>query len=78
MNFVKLSENRPQNIRCSTCNLPLVVENVLVHEMHVVVDVVETTTNGDKERTYCPLLPPFYFCSEHVRNNNTYFLKENL
>lgn len=74
MEFIKLSHPTKQNIRCQVCALPLVVADVLMNEMHAVVDVLETTTNEDTERTYIPLLPPFYFCSEHARENQIYYL----
>lgn len=78
MVFVKLTGNVSQNIRCNVCGIPLVVNGVMVEDVAAVVDVLETTKIGDEVRTYKPLLPPFYFCSEHVRKNNTYYLQENL
>lgn len=78
MAFVKLTGNISQNIRCNVCGMPLVVNGVMVEGVAAVVDVLETTKIGDEARTYKPLLPPFYFCSEHVRKNNTYYLQENL
>lgn len=64
--------------RCYVCGKPLIVSGFLVaDDCHKVVDVLETTTNGDTFRTFTPLLPPFFFCSEHTRDNQTYYLQEN-
>jgi len=49
----------------------------MVSEFSSIVDVLEVTKMGDETRSYKPLLPPFYFCPEHTRENNTYYLKEN-
>ena len=78
MAFIKLENAKLRNIRCQTCGLPLVVGGFLTNDFCTVVDVLETTKSSDEVRTYKPLSPPFYFCSEHVRKNNTYYLQENL
>lgn len=76
MAFLKTSIKT--DARCHVCGKPLIVNGFLVaDDCHKVLDVLETTTNNDAARTYIPLLPPFYFCSEHVRENNTYYLQEN-
>jgi hypothetical protein len=47
-------------------------------EVYRVADILDTTKVGDEHRSFVALYPQFFYCEKHVRDSNTYYLKENL